>query len=37
MAAIDPVLEELNNEARTTRRVLERIPTEKLSWRPHEK
>ena len=37
MAAIDAVIEELDNEAQTTRRVLERIPTEKLAWRPHEK
>jgi uncharacterized damage-inducible protein DinB len=34
---IDAILEELTREAETTRRVLERVPDEKLSWRPHEK
>jgi len=28
---------EFREEARTTRRVLERVPTDKLSWRPHAK
>ncbi|HEX7337584.1 MAG TPA: DinB family protein [Gemmatimonadales bacterium] len=28
---------ELDQEARTTRRVLERVPESKLSWRPHPK
>ena len=37
MALIDGMLQELEEEARTTRRVLERVPDEKLSWRPHEK
>ncbi len=37
MGAIDPILEELARETDTTRRVLERIPTERLSWKPHEK
>jgi len=31
------MLQELEEEARITRRVLERVPDEKLSWRPHEK
>lgn len=31
------MLEELEQEAQTTRRVLERVPDDKLSWRPHEK
>jgi uncharacterized damage-inducible protein DinB len=35
MAAIDPILEELSREAVTTRRVLERIPPDQLSWKPH--
>ena len=34
---IDPLLMELDLEAATTRRVLERVPGEKLSWRPHPK
>lgn len=37
MALIDGLLQELNQEARTTRRVLERVPNEHLAWRPHEK
>jgi len=28
---------ELQQESATTRRVLERVPSEKLPWRPHEK
>jgi uncharacterized damage-inducible protein DinB len=31
------MLGEIQQEAATTRRVLERIPEEKLSWRPHQK
>jgi uncharacterized damage-inducible protein DinB len=31
------MLQELEDEARTTRRVLERVPDNKLTWRPHEK
>lgn len=30
-------LGELDHEAQTTRKVLERIPTEKFDWKPHEK
>ena len=37
MALIDGLLQELEQEARTTRRVLERVPNENLAWRPHEK
>ena len=37
MALIDGLLQELKQEAETTRRVLERVPDNKLSWRPHEK
>ncbi|HYL06671.1 MAG TPA: DinB family protein [Thermoanaerobaculia bacterium] len=37
MAAIDPILEELSREGATTRRVLERVPPDKLSWKPHPK
>jgi uncharacterized damage-inducible protein DinB len=36
MALIDGMLQELEHEARTTRRVLERIPDNRLTWRPHE-
>ena len=37
MALIDGMLQELEQEAQTTRRVLERVPDDRLSWRPHEK
>ena len=37
MAMIDGMLQELDMEAQTTRRVLERVPDHKLEWRPHEK
>ncbi len=37
MALIDGMLQELEEEARTTRRVLERVPDDQLQWRPHEK
>src|SRR5688572_22717866 len=36
MPLIDSLLQELEQEAQTTRRVLERVP-DQLSWRPHEK
>jgi uncharacterized damage-inducible protein DinB len=35
MAMIDALLQELEQEAETTRRVLERVPGDKLGWRPH--
>jgi uncharacterized damage-inducible protein DinB len=37
MTLIDGMLQELEEEARTTRRVLERVPGKRLGWRPHEK
>ena len=37
MALIDGLLQELEQEAQTTRRVLERVPEHKLTWRPHDK
>lgn len=37
MPLIDGMLQELEEEARTTRRVLERVPDNRLGWRPHEK
>ena len=37
MALIDAMLQELEQEAQTTRRVLERVPDNQLAWRPHEK
>src|SRR5262249_20826299 len=37
MKIIDALLAELEQEASTTRRVLERVPQAHLSWRPHPK
>lgn len=37
MALIDRLLQELEEEAIITRRVLERVPGDQLAWRPHEK
>ena len=37
MKIIDALLAELDQEAEATRRVLERIPQEHLSWKPHPK
>ena len=34
---VDELRQELEQEARTTRRVLERVPEDKLAWKPHEK
>ncbi len=37
MPIIDGMLQELEQEAQTTRRLLERIPEDQLTWRPHPK
>jgi uncharacterized damage-inducible protein DinB len=37
MSIIHPILAELDHEARTTTRVLERVPQERLDWTPHPK
>jgi len=37
MRIIDGLLQELEQEAQTTRRVLERVPQAHLGWKPHEK
>jgi len=37
MSMTDAILQEFDNEAGTTRRVLERVPTDKLDWKPHAK
>lgn len=34
---IEPMLSEFREEAATTKRVLERVPADKLLWRPHHK
>lgn len=37
MTLADTFLMELDQEAKTTRRVLERVPGDKLAWKPHPK
>jgi uncharacterized damage-inducible protein DinB len=37
MRLIDPLLLEFDREASATRKCLERLPADKLSWKPHEK
>jgi uncharacterized damage-inducible protein DinB len=34
---VEPMLNEFREEAATTKRVLERVPADKLSWKPHAK
>ncbi len=37
MPIIDSVLTELDQEAAITKRVLERVPGDRLTWKPHQK
>lgn len=37
MRLVDPILTELDQEAEITRRLLDIIPEDKLTWRPHPK
>jgi uncharacterized damage-inducible protein DinB len=37
MSMTSALLQEFENEAATTRRVLERVPSDKLAWKPHPK
>jgi len=37
MRLVDSILMEIDQEAQTTKRVLDRIPEDKLSWKPHPK
>lgn len=37
MTTIDSLIEEFVHEAQTTRKHFERLPADKLNWRPHEK
>jgi uncharacterized damage-inducible protein DinB len=37
MAIRDSLLQELEQEARATRRLLERVPDAQLGWKPHDK
>ncbi|MBI3492210.1 MAG: DinB family protein [Acidobacteria bacterium] len=35
--SINAIVQEFEQEAKTTRRVLERVPSDKLAWKPHAK
>jgi uncharacterized damage-inducible protein DinB len=37
MSTIEALLQELDQETQTTRRVLERVPGDHLHWKPHDK
>jgi uncharacterized damage-inducible protein DinB len=37
MSTIQTLLKEMDYEAKTTRKMLERVPDDKYSWKPHEK
>jgi len=37
MRLVDSILTEIDQEAKTTKRVLDRIPEDKLAWKPHPK
>src|SRR6476620_364891 len=37
MITVDDILQELEQEAQATRRVLERLPDNRLQWKPHPK
>ena len=37
MSKIELLVQELEQEAQTTRRVLERVPEDRLGWKPHDK
>lgn len=37
MGAVEAFVQEFEQEARTTRRVLERVPADRLGWKPHAK
>jgi uncharacterized damage-inducible protein DinB len=34
---LEPTLDEIREEAAITKRILERVPADKLSWKPHPK
>ena len=37
MSNIEGLIQEIEQEAQTTRRVLERVPNDRLAWKPHER
>jgi len=34
---VETILAEMDQEAQATRKALERVPADKLGWKPHEK
>jgi len=37
MSKIEELMQELDVEAQTTRRVLDRVPGDRLGWKPHDR
>jgi len=37
MAIVEPLIQEIDHEGATTKRVLERVPADRLTWKPHHK
>jgi uncharacterized damage-inducible protein DinB len=37
MSNVERLLQELEQEAQTTRRVLEQVPSDRLAWKPHDR
>jgi uncharacterized damage-inducible protein DinB len=37
MAIVDSILMEIEQESKVTQRVLDRVPSDKLTWKPHAK
>lgn len=37
MRAVDPMIAELDREGEATQRMLDRVPADKLTWKPHPK
>jgi uncharacterized damage-inducible protein DinB len=37
MPIVDPMIQEIQQEAVSTRKLLERVPEDKFAWKPHEK
>ena len=37
MSLVENLIQEFQRESATTRRVLERVPADKLTWKPHQK
>ena len=37
MRAVDPMIAELDQEAQATERMLDRVPADQLTWKPHDR